>query len=168
MAQVQQWVVLQPLHKRGGRKTVIKLSPFGRAASVAQTNEDVWCQTGKHMGAQALQHSPGMPCLQIPLRDRLYLNWIQPHISPAEPEEEAGVGALKERKVSNMHTHTLFQLSGKKLCAASFGWTLQSHNYFISFRSFWGSVFCVSLRELPAHWEILIRFPRNDVSLIIF
>lgn len=164
MAQVQHWVVLQPLHKRGGRKTVIKRSPFGSTGPIAQTNEELWCQTGKHMGAQGMQHSPGMPCLQIPLRTAC--TWTEFSLTSLLPSlRRRQVSGSEGKSLTCIRTH--FQLSGKKLCAASFDCTHQSHNYFLSFRSFWGSVICVSLRELPTYWEILIRFPRADISLIL-
>lgn len=65
------------------------------------------------------------------------------------------------------HTHTSSFLgkSSVQLVLAGFSnVTIILYNLEV----FWGSVVYVYLRELLAYREILIRFPRADVSLILF
>lgn len=69
---------------------VIKLSPFGSAASVALTSEEVWCQTGKHTGstgfAVLLCHAHSRDKAVPELSSALLL-------LSAKPKQETGVGA---------------------------------------------------------------------------
>lgn len=169
MAQVQQWAVLQSLHKGGGKETVIKLSPFGSTAAVAQANEEFWCQMGKCTGstgfaalpwhAQSADTFKGQAVPELSSALLLLSCWAQ---------EEAGVRAVKGMKVSNMHAHTLPTVWERALCSYVFGLALQSHNDFISLRRYRASEICISLREPPTSWEMLISFPRADVSLMLF
>ena len=169
MAQVQQWAFLQPLHNGGGRKTVIKLSPFGSTAPVAQTNEEARCQMGKCTG------STGFAALSLACTVCRYLQgtgctWAE--FSPASPlllsrRREQMLGLWRGWK-SSMHVHTLPTVWKRVLCSYGFGLALQSHNYFISFRTYQTSEICVFLRDLSTSWEMLIRFPSADVSLTLF
>lgn len=110
---------------------VIKLSPFGSAASVALTSEEVWCQKGKRTG------STGFAVLLCHAQAAdTFKRQAVPELSSAllllscRAQARNRCWGVKGMKVSNMHAHTLPVVWERALCSYSVGLALQSKQLF--------------------------------------